>query len=251
MDVYVLIGTILCISYSLKKVIWFLKYSWCCGPMDWSEGMCHGSLHGVWWAVPKGAGRSNLQRLSCWCFLPTNEWSLPLGPARLWLRRCDISGIFRILFRRDHNDKKCMPNSCVTYYYYWKLILVVPRVHVLNSAVWQTKPCPNHAFPSQNSPLLANLQMYSNLHSYAKSSSNEPKHWHIIMAYHGHMKFEPRSFLKTFSTTFTAWRGAFDHFSCCNLAAKYAHAKPRIEIHKSTNTLGFQRNVLLLNKLFV
>ena len=111
-------------------------------------------------------------------------------------------------------------------------ILIVHWVHVLNSAVWQTKPCSNHAFPRQNSPLLATLQMYSNLHSYVKTSSNEPKYWHVIMAYHGHMKFEPRSFLKTFSTTFTAWRVAFDHFSCCYLAAKYALRSPEL---KSTN----------------
>lgn len=111
-------------------------------------------------------------------------------------------------------------------------ILIVHWVHVLNSAVWQTKPCSNHAFPRQNSPLLATLQMYSNLHSYVKTSSNEPKYWHVIMAYHGHMKFEPQSFLKTFSTTFTAWRVAFDHFSCCYLAAKYTLRSPEL---KSTN----------------
>lgn len=107
MDVYVLIGTILWISYSLKRVMWFLKYSWCCGPMDWSEGMCHGSLHGVWWAVPKGAGRSNLQRSSCWCCLPTNEWSLPLGPARLWLLSGDISGYCSEEIITKYNEKTC------------------------------------------------------------------------------------------------------------------------------------------------
>ena len=136
------------------------------------------------------------------------------------------------------------------------LMLIGHYVHVLNSAVWLTKmevstsagPCPNHAFPSQNqnSPRLANLQMYSNLHSYAKSSSNEAKSWHVIRATWNANHDHSWQHL----TTFKAWRGAFDHFSCCYLAEKYC-AKPRIEIHKSTNTLGLKRNLLLLYKLFV